>query len=319
MKIGIETNVATAIALGTTAGGGPNLGLMGWELTPTNIGLAPYGLVGASLPTYTTNPVPANTTITEKRIVWSNGALDLNAGGITIQRCLLQPNPGGTSSDRIVESFTPPNPNRIIDSELDGSLIGQEEVSKACGLRGIWSEITRCYIHDVGSGICLVDYTDTFTYDVTYTNNLIRLLRAFGDPVTTGSHNEAATTRCFRVDLNPSRRMTWDANWIETFSTGGIGGPGANDSGGLFIQTIGCAIGNLYVTNNYMTDPGNYDMYADGAGYTASSQFQLVNNRFGPWGYGACAISGFTWDVQSGNSVYDGGNPPDYNGTPTTC
>jgi len=318
VRVGIETNIATAIAMGVQAGGGPVLGLMGWELTPTNIGLVPYGLNGASLPTYTTNPVPAGTTITEKRITWSSGALDLDAGGITIERCLIQPQAGGTAAEVVVQSFTPPNPNRIIDSELDGSLLGQEEVSKACGLRGIWSEITRCYIHDVGSGICLVDYDDTLTYDVTYTNNLIHDLRAFGDAATTGSHNEAATTRCFRIDLNPSRRMTWDANWIETFATGGTGGPGANDSGGLFIQTtFGCPIGNLYITNNYLTDPGNWDMYSDGTGY--SGQFELVNNRFGPFDFGPCAIDGFTFDVQTDNYLYDGGNPPGFEGTPTSC
>lgn len=293
---------------------GPPAELMGWELTPSNVGLAPYGIDGNSLPSYTTNPVPANTTITEKKIVWSGGQLDLDAGGITIERCLLQPTSTGTSNLITVQSFSPPSPNRIIDSELDCSLIATQDIAYACGLRGIWSELTRNYIHDVGSGICLVDYDDTITTSSLYVNNLITGLRGFGDPGTTGSHNEAATIRCNRIDLDASRTTVWRGNWIDT------SGAPANSSAGMFMQTppgYGCPVGNVYIHNNYIDGGGNYNVYADGNQY--SGVFELVNNRFATPAPFTCAISGFTWTTQSGNSMYDGGNPPDFNGTPVTC
>ena len=280
----------------------PGSTLTGWQVTPQNIGLAPLGLSCASLAPYTGPlPIPAGTTITDRRISWSSGALDLNAGGITIQRSCMQPQPGAESTYVVVESFTPPQPNRIIDSELDGHLIGQQAMSKACGLRGIWAEITRTYVHHVGSGICLVDYNSSLSYDVTYTNNWIGQLVAYGDAAGSGSHNEAATTRCSRIDQNPNRRMTWKGNHIQTDTP-------ANSSGGLFIQTTyGCPIGNLYVQDNLLDGGGNWDIYADGTGY--SGQFVSTNNRFAPGGYGACAVSGFRWTTWTENYLNDPSAP----------
>ena len=155
----------------------------------------------------------------------------------------------------------------------------------------------QAYVHDVGSGICLVDYNSSLSYDVIYTNNWIGKLRAYGDPSGSGSHNEAATTRCSRIDQNPNRRMVWRGNWIQTDTPD-------NTSGGLFIQTTyGCPIGNLYVENNYIDGSGNYDIYADGSGY--SGQFVATNNRFAPGGYGTCSVTGFRWTSWSSNYIND--------------
>jgi chitodextrinase len=280
----------------------PGAGMTGWNVTPQNIGLAPLGLSCNSLPVYSGPfPIPAGTTITEKRITWSSGALSLDAGGITIQRSCMQPQPGASTTYVVVQSFTPPQPNRIVDSELDGHLVGVQAMSKACGLRGIWAEITRTYVHHVGSGICLVDYNSSLNYDVIYADNWIGDLVAFGDPGGSGSHNEAATTRCARIDTNPNRKMVWRGNHIETDTPN-------NTSGGLFIQTTwGCPIGNVYVENNYLDGGGNYDMYADGTGY--SGQFVATNNRFAPGGFGHCVVSGFRWTSWSSNYVYDPSKP----------
>ena len=269
---------------------------MGWQVTPQNVGLAPFGLSCANLPAYTTNPVPAGTHIYRQRIVWSGGPLDLHNGGITIEQSCMQPTGigGGTPEVVVLSAPTNSNPNRIIDSELDGSLVGTQEVSKACGLRGIWSEITRTVVRNVGSGICIVSYNGALNYDAIYTNNWIGNLRAYGDAAGSGSHNEAATTRCFRIDSNPNRRNVWRGNWIETDTP-------ANSSGGLFIQsTYGCGgVGNVYVENNLIDGGGNWDMYADGSSY--SGQFVSTNNRFVPGGYGYCAVTGFRWNTWADN------------------
>lgn len=278
--------------------------LNGWQVTPQNVGLAPLGLSCASLPAYTTNPIPANTRIYRQRIVWSGGALSLQNGGITIEQSCMQPTGigGGTPEVVVLSAPSNSNPNRIIDSELDGSLVGTEEVSKACGLRGLWGEITRTYVHAVGSGICIVSYNGALSYDSIITNNYIGNLRAFGNAAGSGSHNEAGTTRCFRIDSNPSRKNVWDGNWIETDVP-------ANSSGGMFIQsTYGCGgVGNVYLENNLMDGGGNWDLYADGSQY--SGQFVATNNRFAPGGYGACAVTGFNWTTWSNNYVNDPSQP----------
>jgi hypothetical protein len=224
----------------------------------------------------------------------------------------MQPGASASTQYVVVESFpSNSNPNRIIDSELDGHLVGQEAMSKACGLRGIWGEITRTYVHDVGSGICLVDYNSALSYDVIYTNNWIGRLRAYGDASGSGSHNEAATTRCARIDLNPNRLMVWRANWIQTDTP-------SNSSGGLFIQTTwGCPIGNVYVEDNYLDGGGNWDTYADGSSY--SGKFVATNNRFAPGGYGACAVSGFSWTTWSSNYVYDPTKTSSMGATVSNC
>lgn len=269
---------------GTTTPGGNTVRetLAGWQLTPSNTGLAPHGLNCNSLPLYTGGGKPAaGAFISGKRIATT---LDLSAGGITIEKSCIQPLSVGqgfpltTTTDYNncpSDCALTPTTVTIRDSEFDGSLISTASVGGACALLGI-ATMERNYIHDTGSGICM--FNTGHTLDVTIAGNYVHRLRAFGDPAGSGSHNEAFTIRDFPTNSNPNRRMKITNNRLDSSS--------GNDTGAVFIQTYGGDINQVAFEGNLLEGYGYQLILSGGFGNIYGTAMSAVNNRFSGTGYG---------------------------------
>jgi hypothetical protein len=300
------TTTTTAVPITTTTTAPPPPGsLMGWQVTSSNVGLAPLGLSCGSLPPYSGPTKPAaGSTITGMRV---SGYLDLSAGGITITRSCIQPTTGDgwspfiTTTDFNACCAPPPTAVTVTDSEIDGSLIANNfDVRTSCAFRGI-ATLERNYMHDIGSGICILETGKALSAVVR--NNYVTRLRAWGDPGGSGSHNEALTVRGFSTATTPTRTLTIDGNRLEAAS--------GNDSGAAFNQTFDDAINNVAFQNNLFACAGNYDLVFDTYGSIPfGGNIDVLNNRFGGTGFGPgySNPSGLT-DEWSGNYVNDPSQP----------
>ena len=245
--------------------------LVGWQLTASNVGLAPQGLSCSSLPAYTGSSKPAaGTVITQKRI---QTAIDLSNGNITIEKSCIQPTSLGPG-EHIVTTGTSA-PVTIRDSEFDGSKLTAQAVAYSCAFRGI-GDLDRNYIHDMGSGICFFGTGSTLSGSAT--NNYVRGLRAYGDPAGSGSHNEAATVRDFPTNSNPNRTLTIRYNRLESDS--------GSDTAALFIQTYAGNINNVTIEGNLL-ETNAWELPLEALyGHSYGTNMRSLNNRFRPGGYG---------------------------------
>lgn len=248
----------------------PPAGVMkGWELTTTNIGLTPHGLVGSSLPVYSgPSTIPAGTTISERRITTP---INVSAGNITIEKCLI--NPTTRLSEAIVYATYPQGNITIRDCEIDGSNLPEVVREGAYGFQG-GGNLYRNYIHDVGIGIGMMSSTNTRDFGdipntITVENNYVHDLFHYSD-----AHHEAGTVRDFVMGTGNTRLMTWRGNWLEADSL--------FVSGGLFLQATWEDIHNLTVVDNMLAGEGwNMDLM-ESPGSTVYSNVRAINNRFLP-------------------------------------
>jgi pimeloyl-ACP methyl ester carboxylesterase len=276
--------------------------LMGWQLTASNVGLAPMGLSCSSLSAYSGGgKPPAGTVIRQKRIPT---ALDLSNGNITIEKSCIQPTSLGPGQ-HIVSAVAPPSTVTIRDSEIDGSLLSAEAVSTSCAFRGI-ANLERNYVHGMGSGICFFGTGSTLSGSAT--NNYVTGLRAYGDPLSTGSHNESATIRDFPVNVNPNRTLVIRGNRLVSRS--------GNDTASLFIQTFAGYIDNVTVQDN-LFDCDNWEVPLEAKfGNTYGTHMQAINNRFTPGGWGPGYVDGGPgWQTWSSNYMNDP-TKPNHKGAP---
>jgi hypothetical protein len=72
----------------------PSTGLLGWQLTTSNIGLAPHGLACDSLPQYQGSGEPASGTVIRQMRV--TVPLDLSNGNILIEKSCIRPSSVGS-------------------------------------------------------------------------------------------------------------------------------------------------------------------------------------------------------------------------------
>lgn len=280
----ITTAASTVADTSASAGSAVKFGstqteLMGWELTPTNVGLAPHGLDCDSLPVYTGSSSPADgTVISERRI---NTSLYLIYGDITITKSCIRPTSSGPHG--LISTWDPNNcPSScatamgqvtITDSEIDGSLVPTQQVAYTGAFMGV-GILERNYFHDIGSGIAF--YNTGSTYTASAINNYVHQLRGYGNPATTGSHNEAATVR----DHNPgpgNRQLTFRGNYLTSDS--------GNDTGALFLQPYGGFINNVTVENNLLAG-GGYQLILEGNYNGYGNNMRSINNRFSATGFG---------------------------------
>jgi len=278
----------------------PPAALMGWQLTTTNIGLAPFGLSCDTLPLYTGPAKPtAGTTISGKRI---ESALDMTAGNITVEKSCIKPRNQGVLGSLSTTTVCPNDCNlgmpagskaTIRDSEISGAFLSASAVASACAFDGV-ADIARTYIHDVGSGICLRE--TGLELSPVVENNYVHKLRHSGE-----AHHDAATVRDFRKNSLNTRKLTWRGNRFDSTTN-----TGTYQTGALFIQPTwsGYGIHNVWVENNYL-EGGGYNLTLEQSN-GGNSNTHSLNNRFRPTEWGASNVSGAPgWSEWSSNFRYD--------------
>ena len=269
--------------------------MKGWQLTSSNVGLAPFGLKCETLPLYIgpAKPLPGNT-ISGYRI---EVPLDLSAGDILIEKSCIKPNGVGSHNEYLTTTTTCVGNNcsatvngnvTIQDSEITAEHLPAATIAGADAFIGVGT-LKRNYIHGMGSGISFFE-TGT-VHNALAENNYVRGLRSYGD-----SHNDGATVRDFRKNTANTRTAKFIGNRIDC-STG-------RDTGALFIQPTWVSIYNVHITDNYL-EGGGYNLYAENSGGVYGN-IRAINNRFRPTGWGAVATpSGPGWAVWTANHIYD--------------
>jgi hypothetical protein len=285
--------------------------LKGWQLNSGNTGLAGVGIVPSSLPLYTGPAKPdAGTVITELRI---DKTLDLSNGDVTIERCWIQPT-SITRGLNVMVSYDnnndPPTPAQspvtIRDCDIDGSLLTDEQVCQSTAFSGAGT-IERNHIFAMGTGLGILHTSGTVP--VMMRGNYIHDLRAFGDPTTTGSHNDGATIRDYTcpIDVCPDGAV---------FRNNRIACDSGNDTGAFFIQTYSGDIDHVHVENNLL-EGGGYRLILEihSAGiYVYGRDMHAVNNRIAPWDWGPTYVEthglvDYGWAEWSENYMSDETQP----------
>ncbi len=299
----------------TTTAIPPSEVLFGWQLNENNVGLKPFNLECNSLPEYN-GPVDRESfkplkgeVISGKKI---SRSLDLTNGNITIERSCIIPKNTGYHNFFLVTSTTcsgndckaAENGEVVIkDSEISGAAMSAQAISKSCAFHGVGT-LQRNYMHDMGSGICFLE-TGT-KYSALAEQNYVTKLRAYGNPTTSGSHNEAATIRDFV--RSGDRTVKFINNKLDS------SGAKSNETGAMFIQPWLGSIYNGVLQGNHFVG-GGYNLYIENHSGNTYGDMQAVNNRFTSTGYGPSAVaSGPGWKVFQDNYRYDA-TKPDGKGT----
>lgn len=276
---------------------GPKPPDVGWRVNAGNVGLAGVGLSCGSLPRYTgPTKVPAGAVISQKRVT---SALDLSAGGITIQRSCIQPTSVGRGTavlgtlDYTDSGDFPARPVVIRDNDIDGSLLGHQSAALSTGFIGI-ADLSSNYVHHFGSGLALVD-TGT-SLDARVDRNYVTDLLGWGDPATTGNHSDAFTIRDFDATKRPARRAVVVDNRFDCDSP--------NATGAFFIQAWSGRIDNVRIQDNLLEGDG-FQLALEANSHTYSN-VEAVNNRFTGTGWGATYYTGGPgWTTWKDNYLYN--------------
>jgi hypothetical protein len=294
-KNGSTSRSSSSASASLSAGTSP-----GWLLDASKTGLAPFGLFCARLPVYQGSYEPAaGSVISEKRFT---RPLGLFKGNIRIERSCMQP----TTASPGLPLLATTNYNTlkitkktvtIIDSEIDGSLLGDQLSAQVTGFLGV-ADLKNNYIHDVGSGIAIFNAGPKLSSVVE--GNYVAKLRAWGDPRTTGNHSDGFTVRDF-ADA-PGRTLIVRNNRIDCNS--------GNDSGAFFIQTYSGNIANVTAEGNLL-EGGGYQLVL-GAGYNHTyKNMRAINNRLSGTGAGPAHVDpdGPGWAQATDNYINDPGQP----------
>lgn len=282
--------------------------LQGWQLTTTNIGLAPHGLSCNSLPLYTGPSRPAaGAVITGVRI---EKPLDLTRGNIVVEKSCIVPTSTGVLGSLVTTTVCPNDCNlgmpagakaTIRDSEISGEKMSTSQIASSCAFDGV-ADLARNYIHDVGSGICFRETGIELSPLVE--NNYVHRLRHVGT-----AHHDAATIRDFRKNAANTRAVTFRGNRLDsTTNVGAASHP--FQTGALFIQPTwsGFGIHNVFVEGNYL-EGGGYNLALEQSN-GGNSNTHAVNNRFRPTEHGAATSSGSPgWSAWTGNHRFDAAQP----------
>jgi hypothetical protein len=304
------TTTTTTVNPTTTTSASP-VTLLGWQLNENNVGLRPKGLNCSSLPEYS-GPIDresfkplSGAVISGKRI---SRSLDLTNGNITIENSCIMPKNVGYHNGFLVTSticsgndcWAAEQGEVIIrDSEISGAAMTAQTIAKSCAFHGVGA-LQRNYMHSMGSGICFLE-TGT-KYNALAEQNYVTKLRAYGNPVTSGSHNESATIRDFVRNPN-GRTVKFINNKLDS------SGAGDNETGSMFIQPwLGSIYNGLLQGNHFIG--GGWNLYIENHSGNTYGDMQAINNRFTVNGYGASAVaSGPGWKVFQENYRYDATKP----------
>jgi len=244
----------------------PGITPKGWQLTANNTGLNNAGVIDKNnLPIYS-EPLkpPSGTVITERKIIRQ---LDLSNGNIIIERCFIQPQQDnfGPGVSLLSMDINSPAPVIIRDCDIDGSLISDNLIAYVCAFLG-GGTLERNNIYNTGSGIAIISNAE---FDILVENNFVHDLRGYGNPTTTGSHNEAFTIRSFQGDKAIIRNNRFECTAAN------------NATAAFFIQPYSGFINNVVIIGNLMITHGGYVLILE----RNTSSFQwgtcisAVNNR----------------------------------------
>lgn len=285
----------------------PPAQLFGWQLNENNVGLKPKGLDCATLPEYS-GPINRDSFKPEKGAVISgkriSRSLDLTNGNIVIEKSCIAPRNVGYHNNFLITTTTCVGNDcwaaeqgevTIKDSEISGVAMTAQAISKSCAFHGVGT-LQRNYIHSMGSGICFLETGSK--YSALAENNYVTKLRAYGNPTTSGSHNEAATIRDF-VRNPAARTVKFTNNKLDS------AGAGDNETGSMFIQPWLGSIYNGILEGNHFIG-GGWSLYIENHSGNTYGDMQAINNRFSSDGYGPSAVgSGPGWKVFRDNYKYD--------------
>ena len=281
--------------------------LMGWELTPANVGLARLGIDGSSLPTYSGSKTPAQgTTISNMKI--TDTPIYCKNGNITIERCLIKPashdvNGFGVICAKDTDDENAPNGFVIVrDCEIDGSLLADNQISNSCAIDGVFTA-QRNYTHDTGSGMAIQAWFNGPDQNALLESNYIVSNRNYLD-----SHSDGLTVRNYDVGSEFACNIRY--NFVNCSSS--------SSTGALFFSVFsGKNMRNVTVTGNYALGNG-YQCQLIQQDTSVYSNMRIINNRVSDTDFGSGYVSGGVgWAEQSENYVYDAGQP-DGKGAPVT-
>jgi hypothetical protein len=304
------TTTTTTVPPVTTTTSTPPASLMGWQLTSSNIGLAPHGLNCDTMPLYTgPNKPAAGTTVTGWRI---EKFIDMSAGNVTLDKVCVRPRTQGINGALVTTTVRdgnggccyyglPPGTTATVkDSEIDGSLISAGNIAQANGFDGA-GNLSRNYIHDTGSGIAFRETGTAMSFVVE--NNYVHRLRHAGE-----AHHDGATVRDFVKNSTNTRTLVWRNNRFDSRNDSG-----AWETAAFVLQPTWscCGVHNVRLEGNLLEGKAyNLTLEQHNGGHSGA---QSVNNRFWqPAGcdsrscYGSSSVTGSPgWAVWSNNFKYD--------------
>ena len=268
----------------------PETELKGWELDETNTGLkqdysglTDFDAAGADassgyLPEWGTLTLYAGATVTDRII---SNELNLEAGGITLRRCLIRPVSVGMGMPLIVAG------NAVLqDCEIDGSLIPDANIVYSIAFSGT-GIIERCDIHDAATGIFINNNSRKISVaQGNYIHDLRWISPAHMDGMTIrGSSGAGLIMRNNRS----------------------ICGSSEGSTGALFIQPYSSYIDNVLIKGNLLEGYG-YTLSLEDRGYGYGENMRAINNRFNPYpgSWGPVAVDGGPgWYEWTDNYRYD--------------
>lgn len=288
----------TTVAPTTTTTAPPAGVRKGWELTATNVGLAPFGLSCDSLQPYDgLQRPPRGTTIYRKLVTVP---LDLYNGDITIDQSCIKPTTVGGHNDYLVTTTdcsgackaTAVGNVVIKDSEINGlSLPVNASLGGSDGFLGV-AKLYRNYLHGMGSGIAFFE-TGT-VHDAYAENNYVRGLRHTGE-----AHHDGATIRDFRKNTGNTRSVKFVGNRLDSTPVN----TSEWQTGAMFVQPTYVDIHNGTIQDNYL-EGGGYNLYLENRGGVYSNM-RSINNRFRWTEHGPSATpSGVGWAQWTNNYRY---------------
>lgn len=232
----------------------------GWLYSHADIGLAQVGLFGPDLPLYTGTDTPtAGATISEKRIT---KPLDLSAG-VTLERCyvpLVQIGDlfGAYPADDVIE---------VVDCEIDGSAysgMGPAFTTAFRAYSGAPFNVRRTWIHGIGRGWWLDG-------EGTVEDCIMDDSTGFGDPATTGSHNECFTRR------GADGHITYQRCILD------VSAAPANASAAAQVLAQGGETGDLELSECYLSEGGVYALAVGvNPGTVIDGSVDVIDNRWAP-------------------------------------
>lgn len=270
----------------------------GWELTGSMVGLDGLGIDGSTLNAYTGSATVSSGTVLEDLRITS--PINVAAGNITIRRCMFE----GATND-MVFAATLANPVTVEDCTFDGRATPASQSAYPFAFRsygGALMTIRRVRIRGWGHGW----WCDgpVLVEDSVYEEGT-----AYGNPATSGSHNEALTHRSTAVN-------TFNRCRLDCFGQGNL-------SAVVQVQGDGSAAGNLALDSCFLNSGDiYYALVADThpGGSLVAGSIDVTNSRWPTLtSVGYSIESGWgakgTW---TGNYRYDASNPPTYAGPAVT-
>lgn len=290
----------------TVVGGGGGT-MFGWQLTPSNTGLAGVGIDKTTLPTWPGGAIPANATVSNMH--FPVGTFNAQAGNITVNRCWIEGNDRLVQHDPTGSLVSLAAPVTIQDCDIQGHItdISGSETYPFSMLDGAPKvTLTRCLCYGWGEGV----YGDSaFLVDQCYWYQYV----SFGTDLT-GNHVDGMTRRGGGQVAGAAGNFTIKNSYIDT----SVAPPSGDITGDIFLQNFAGPLGNMTLDGCYFNNRNLEIIFDDSRGGGANTGNLIVNNcRFQTggtqYGYNGGNPGWTTW---TNNYENNPAAPPNNQGTP---